>query len=116
MNGLELILKERQEQIDKHGFSLEQDKYYSNGELILAAKFAELCTGRGIGCTDISVEARWPIGWNHYFRRKLLTKTKIQALTVAGAFYMAENERLGSNKYQENIDKVIKEINHLLNN
>jgi hypothetical protein len=113
-SGIELIAEERQEQITKHGWSLERDaEYYKNGELIQAAKFSEIATGRGIGFDGDSPERRWPKGWDQYFRRKILSKTKVGALSVAGAFYMAENDRIGEKKYQADIERIAAEIDRL---
>lgn len=112
--GIELIAEERQEQIEKHGWTLEHDAKYTNGELVQSAKFSEIATGRGIGFDGLEIEgAYWPIGWSNYFRRKIILKTKVQALAVAGAFYMAENDRLGENEYQEEINRVAAEIDRL---
>lgn len=110
--GIELIAQERKEQIEKHGWSLEHDAKYKNGELLQAAKFAEMATGRGIGF-DGAIGAHWPKGWSNHLRRKIILKTKSQALVVAGAFYMAENDRLGENKYREDIERVAAEIDRL---
>lgn len=113
--GIELIAIERQEQIEKHGWSLERDKeYYKNGELIQAAKFCEIATGRGIGFTG-SGDAVWPNEWDDYFRRKILSKSKIGALVVAGAFYMAENDRWGTKDFQSEVDRIAAEIDNIQN-
>lgn len=113
--GIELIVQERREQIHKHGWSLERDaQYYKSGELLQAAKFSEIATGRGIGFDGDSKERRWPKDWDQHFRRKILCKTKVGALAVAGAFYMAENDRIGENKYQSEIDRLASEIDALL--
>lgn len=112
--GIELIAIERKEQIEKHGWSLEHDaEFYENGELISAAKFCEIATGRGIGYTG-EQGALWPDNWDQYFRRKVLCKTKIEALIVAGAFYMAENDRLGTDNYIDDVNRIANEINNLL--
>lgn len=103
--GIELIAEERQEQIEKHGHSLEHDSIYTTGQLVQAAIFSETATGKSIrfrGC--------WPKGWSNVSRKNILSKSKIDALKVAGAFYMAENDRLGENKYQIDIDRIAAEI------
>lgn len=82
--GVYLIAVERQEQIEKHGFSVEQDKqYYSNNELIKGALFC------------ISTENfEWPYKWDGIFRKKILKKDRIDQLKIAGALIAAEIDRL----------------------
>ena len=81
--GIELITEEREEQILKHGFKVENDADYSNNELVKASFFA------------INPEQfEWPFYWREDYRSKILRKTRIQRLTVAGALIAAEIDRL----------------------
>jgi len=84
-SGIELIAEERQEQIEKHGFSVEDDaEYYQKNELIKAALF----------CIDNSV-FEWPFYWQEKFRDKILNKRdQIERLKIAGALIAAEIDRL----------------------
>jgi hypothetical protein len=102
--GIELIAKERQEQIEKNGFTPNSDTEYKNGELVKAAQF---CLNPKTSNSD------WPDGWNTYFKYKILEDSRIEQLEKAGAFYMAENQRLGNLKYQPEIDKIANEIDRL---
>lgn len=107
--GIELIADERREQIEKHGWSLDHDKYYSKGQLIQAAIFCkEQAENKLSGSTVESV--KWPEGWNVYFEHKVRSKTPIQQLVVCGAFYMAENDRTGTKRYQKRINMIAKKI------
>lgn len=81
--GIELIAQERQEQIEKHGWNIEKDACYRNGELIQAALF----------CID-QERFKWPRKWILKFRTKILHKTRIDQLKVAGALIAAEIDRL----------------------
>lgn len=84
--GAVLIAEERLEQIEKHGWSLENDSCYINKELTKAAVF---CICQELG--------DWPEGWNQYFKDKILQKNRIDQLKVAGAFIAAEIDRLQLN-------------------
>lgn len=82
MTGAELIAQERKEQIEKHGFSVANDQYYAQGQLIDAAMF----------CID-PVMNGWPDGWDDHFEDKIRSKDRIGRLQVAGAFIAAEIDR-----------------------
>lgn len=86
--GIELIYQERQEQIEKHGFSVKDDLSYSENELIKAALF----------CINPK-QFEWPFNWNEKFRDKIINKTEIERLSVAGAFIAAQIDR---NYYENN--------------
>lgn len=82
-SGINEIAIERKEQIEKHGWSLENDQYYSRGQLGCAAKYA-LMSYTGI----------WPPDWDPYFKVKVDKKPLIERLRVAGALIAAEIDRL----------------------
>lgn len=81
--GVKCIATEREEQISKHGWSLEDDQSYSDEQLLKAALF----------CID-QKRFEWPFGWIAKFRDKVLLKNRIQQLAVAGALIAAEIDRL----------------------
>lgn len=83
--GIELITKERDEQINKHKWN-ETDDDYKSGELVEAALF----------CLDSQFEFldRWPEGWQDHFKQRIKQKSRIDQLKVAGAFLAAEIDRL----------------------
>lgn len=81
--GIELITEERKEQIEKHGWDLSDDKSYSEEELLKAALF----------CID-QKRFEWPFYWMGIFRAKILNKSRVDQLKVAGAFIAAEIDRI----------------------
>lgn len=91
--GIELIAQERKEQIGKHGYTKKSDKQYKKGELVQAARCCIEKIGRGPGFTN--TEFRWPSDWSRHHEDTIRAKSDIGKLTVAGAFYMAENDRIG---------------------
>ena len=109
-SGIELIAAERQEQITKHGFSLDRDKYYSKKELVQAAKYClMLANFNWYGNGGVF----WPESWDKHFEHKIINKTVIGKLTVAGALLMAENERRGDKFHESIINKIAAEIDRL---
>lgn len=111
MTGIKLIIKERKEQISKHGHTKASDRVYVNKELVKAALCALEKVGRGPGFTN--VKHKWPSGWDEYFERRLRLKNDIGKLIVAGALFMAENDRLRTDLYQNKINTIAKRIDRL---
>lgn len=83
MNGVDMITKERNEQLEKHNYTLEYDKQYVSGELIGAALY----------CIMGDVED-WPKGWYTSHKDKIDCKPIVQKLAIAGALIAAEIDRL----------------------
>lgn len=82
--GIELIAEERQEQITKHGRTIERDiDQNSDGELIVAA----------IGAINGN-DASFPAGWDLVFVQKICDKGVKERLIIAGALIAAEIDRL----------------------
>lgn len=115
--GIELIKDERQEQIQKHGFSLERDKHYVNGELFQAASYCSelksVQNERGQWVSPAKMLFKWPKGWGIKHERKIRNKTRVEQLIVSGAFFMAENDRLGSPVYQREIESIAAAIDKI---
>lgn len=111
--GIELIEEERQEQINKHGFSIEHDReYYKDGQLFQAASFcAELKSLDGE--QPATMLFSWLADWETDFEEKIRNKSRIGQLIVAGALMMAENERLGAPVYLREIESWAAEIDRL---
>lgn len=110
--GIELIVEERQEQIEKHKWTKQHDRQINDeGELVQAAEFCLKAQGRGVGFDD-----GWPYNWSHEYRRKILNKDLVSQLKIAGALYMAENDRLNEPKYWKEINLIAAEIDTLHNN
>jgi len=82
-NGCQIICEERWEEIFKHGWNLERDQDYANEELLKAALF----------CID-QKRFEFPWGWMESYRTKILYKSRIDQLKVAGALIAAEIDRL----------------------
>lgn len=81
--GALVIMEERYDQIYKHGWDLNNDKYYANEELLQAAMF----------CLQPLLFG-WPEKWDQTFKCKVDSKPRIERLTVAGALIAAEIDRL----------------------
>jgi len=86
--GIELITEERcNNQIEKHGFTLEHDKQNNtHGELIDAAIF--LLSG-DCDSFPIAWDKKWWDNFSYY-----VESDSIKAFTVAGALIAAEIDRL----------------------
>ena len=83
MTGIKLIAQERAEQLEKHGWSLERDDHYTDGELKKAALY--LLTGD---------EYFWPESWSMEWLDTFNQKTEIEQLKIAGALLAAEIDRI----------------------
>ena len=89
MSGIELIAIERQEQIEKHGFTTDIDVVTNDDyELRVAAM-------RMIGDRN---DYEPPVGWNKKIWAKMMAKEKKGKLIIAGALIAAEIDRLQSIK------------------
>lgn len=109
--GIELIQDERNEQIHKHGFSLEKDKqYYQKGELKQAAQYCLMLAKFGY-YEDKKVF--WPHGWDWHYEQKITNKTKVGKLIVAGALLLAEGERVGIDGHLPLVQSIAEEIDRL---
>lgn len=109
--GLELIQAERQEQIEKHKWTLEHDQEVNkNKELVQAAKFC-------LSLTDFHLRGKggyyWPNNWNISYMNKIMNKSEVGKLVVAGALLMAENERRGDKFWDGYIVSIAEEIDLL---
>lgn len=82
--GLEMVVRERIEMIEKHGKTVDFDiRYNSNGELKQGA----------IAC--LSKQADFPTHWNQANCRHIRdNKIEIDRLAVAAAFCVAEIDRI----------------------
>lgn len=95
LSGVELISKERQHQIDKHGFTAEHhalnsEKWYSKNQLMEASV--------KIGAPVPYNSA--PENWDEEWFKKLCDKPYKDRLIIAGALIAAELDRL--NYLEEN--------------
>jgi hypothetical protein len=87
--GIELMAAERQEQITKHGRTIEKDiDQNPDGELIVAA----------IGAINGN-DASFPAGWDLVLVQKICDKGVKDRLIIAGALIAAEIDRLQNNPH-----------------
>lgn len=102
--GIELIAQERQEQIEKHGRTIEKDVEYNHG------KYTDH-NGEQINNPQLTAAARWlihddvmkywvdqelfrPFGWDRGIWSKMINKTYKERLIISGALIAAEIDRL----------------------
>ena len=79
MNGIDKIAKERKEQIEKHGYTVENDLRYVKGQLLMAAT------------AIIQVDdEHWPTDWDKGQYEKIMAKPRTDQLAIAGALVAAE--------------------------
>lgn len=88
MTGIELIAKERQDQIEKHGRTVEFDVHTNTDQLL---KAAEILVKPVI---SPFLRTRRPFGWCRIEWAKLIDKPYLERLTIAGALIAAEIDRL----------------------
>jgi hypothetical protein len=81
--SIELIVMERLDHQYKHGFTVEADKRYKNGELLKAALFA------------IDPKSNpWPEGWEEERKEKIANKSLMRRLAIAAALISAHMDAL----------------------
>lgn len=111
--GIELILQERKEQIEKHGWSLDHDASYADGQLKQAALFCYEQARIKLGRTHAET-VQWPEGWIKHFEDKIRNKSAIEQLTVCGAFWLAEYDRTHDQQFKTKAHVIGAEIDHYL--
>ena len=90
--GIELIVQERQEQIEKHGRTIEYDfKANNHYQLSQAAGLLSHLDPEEFGD---NMEACCPIGWDINLWTKMMSKPYKERLVIAGALCAAEIDRL----------------------
>lgn len=97
MTGIEHIAKERQEQIEKHGRTVEQDVELNDEQQLKDASMILLLQSEEWDEDEI------PKGWDYKIWKHIIGKSEIERLTIAGAFIAAEIDRiqyLETNKQQ----------------
>lgn len=89
--GIELIAKEREEQINKHGRTVESDSHI-NKEKQLSWVASTLISPLKIGAREKF--ASMPIDWDEMTLLKMCLKGYKERLIIAGALIAAELDRL----------------------
>jgi hypothetical protein len=87
-SGIELIAQERQEQVEKHGRTIDKDvRLNTNGQLSVAAGIlSQMFIPDNMDLI--------PIGWDESIWNKMLCKPYKERLIIAGALIAAEIDRL----------------------
>jgi hypothetical protein len=85
--GIELIVAERQEQIEKHNKTVEYDVKHNAGEQLSYAAEALITD-------DVHCEWSAPYGWHPETWNKMKVKPYKERLIMAGALIAAEIDRL----------------------
>jgi hypothetical protein len=83
MTGVELIAKERTEQLKKHGWDAAHDDNHKEEQLLSTALYALT--------EDVDY---WPDDWCDDYMIKIAAKDPKERLVVAGALIAAEIDRL----------------------
>lgn len=92
--GIELIAKEREEQITKHVRTIANDvKNNKNGELSFAAAVLSCPNPLAMGASPVN-NYSCPSGWDVKMWNKIFKKPYKDRLIIAGAFIAAEIDRL----------------------
>ncbi|MCY1309757.1 hypothetical protein D9M70_598820 [compost metagenome] len=87
--GIELIAEERREQIEKHGRTIERDiEINTNDELAAVASVLAYPYHYADDLDD------YPESWDEDALRNMISKPRIERLTIAGALIAAEIDRL----------------------
>jgi len=83
MKGIELIAKERKEQIEKHGWDDSHDDKHTDLSL------------RNCAIYNLTKDDNfWPSNWDVKYKKKMDAKNYKENLIVAGALIAAEIDRL----------------------
>jgi hypothetical protein len=92
--GIELIAQEREEQIEKHGRTIDADvKNNKSGELSFAAAALSCPNPESMGLSSAN-NYSCPTGWDVKIWTKMILKPYKDRLIIAGALLAAEIDRL----------------------
>lgn len=91
MNGIELIAKERKEQIEKHGRTIESD--------IETNKAYQLTEAAAVLSTELARSSKkrfamMPDDWDDEISLKMCRKSRKERLIIAGALIAAELDKI----------------------
>ncbi len=91
MTGIELIAKEREEQIEKHGRTVEKDVEINGGKELAQAAAALAYPFHYADDFD-----DYPVNWDRDILAKMIQKTYKERLIIAGALIAAEIDRINA--------------------
>lgn len=89
MTGIEMIAKERQEQIEKHNRTIENDVDYNDRQQLPVGAMLLIEGG-------IKIEMMCPSEWDDDIWLKMCRKSYKDRLIIAGALIAAELDRIGA--------------------
>jgi len=92
--GIELIAAERQEQIEKHGYTVVKDVAFNNHYQIPSA--VRKLTKRNPGIEEFDA----PQYWDSLIWERMIDKTYKDRLIIAGALIAAEIDRIQFEKQE----------------
>ena len=92
MTGIEMIAKERQEQIEKHGRTVDNDVIENNHYQLSEA--AGLLTALDMDDFQVTSAECCPVDWDEKIWEKMFNKSYEERLVIAGALIAAELDRL----------------------
>lgn len=96
MNGIQLISQEREEQLTKHGRTIEKD-VETNNEFQLTDAASALTMNPPPGLEGAYIQSQGdnpPIGWDGEIWKKMVEKPYRERLIIAGALIAAEIDRI----------------------
>lgn len=82
MKGHELVVKEREEQLTKHGHTIADDVKYNSKEELLQASVAII--------QQDTINFPFPESWDKEFEEKVAMKPRVEQLAIAGALICAQ--------------------------
>jgi len=94
MNGIQLIEKERQEQIEKHGRDSGHDAQHNDDFQLSHAASWLAPESWGCNSADDVIKDQCPLGWDAEIWAKMVRKPYRERLIIAGALIAAEIDRL----------------------
>ena len=86
--GIELITEERKEQIEKHGYTIENDIKTNSDNYQLTYVAQALCR------KEMHIITATPKGWDYRLFSKMIEKPYKERLIIAGALIAAEIDRI----------------------
>lgn len=97
--ALQLLIAERIEQIERHGFTPEHDAYHDSAELAAAAlcylgTYLEIATNPDFSAARVGTPAHWPWAPQDWKEPTPDEDGKVKALTKAAALILAELDRV----------------------
>lgn len=97
-SGVELIAKERNEQLTKHGRTVEDDYMLNSSWPLPLTKAASSLTMQPV--SSLVIDYGIPDGWDRATWAKMCGKTYKERLAIAGALIAAEIDRV---QFEENL-------------